>query len=145
MSIEFLQNLSVIFFIASGVLFLISVILFFVFRIPRLVAEITGVAEKRDIQQIREQSERTYAEYTPELNLNFPEISGSLETGPVSAGTTKLQALSFIDNSDTPDAPADDSEITLKDNENILPAITPDTIFSVIEEFSFTSSEEIIE
>lgn len=57
MTIDFLKNLSMISYILSGILLVISVILFFILRIPLMIRELTGTEAKKAIQNIQRQNE----------------------------------------------------------------------------------------
>lgn len=57
MSVEQLQMLSVAGYIASGGFLAITVLLFFIFKIPRLIEDMTGVTARRAIEDIRRQNE----------------------------------------------------------------------------------------
>ena len=57
MSVEQLRMISAAGYLASGILIVVTVILFFVFKIPQLVRDITGVTARRAIEDIRRQNE----------------------------------------------------------------------------------------
>lgn len=57
MTIELLQLLSLISYILAGVLFLLSIALFFLLEIPKVIGILTGVTEKKSIESIRRQNE----------------------------------------------------------------------------------------
>ncbi len=57
MSVEQLQTLSMAGYIASGGFLAITVLLFFVLKIPRLIEDMTGVTARRAIEDIRRQNE----------------------------------------------------------------------------------------
>ncbi len=59
MTIELAQTLSIVFFTISGISFLIAVALFFVFKIPKMIADATGVTAKKAIESIQEENART--------------------------------------------------------------------------------------
>lgn len=59
MTVEALQNLSTAFYIVAGVLFLISVALFFLFNVPKLYSDISGKTAKKAIETIRKRNEST--------------------------------------------------------------------------------------
>ena len=53
MTVESLQTLSLIFFILAGVLFLVTVALFFILNIVKVFGYLTGINAKRGIEDIR--------------------------------------------------------------------------------------------
>ena len=57
MSVELLQTLSLVAYIMSAVLLVLTIILFFVLRIPQVVGELTGIVRKRGIADISQQNE----------------------------------------------------------------------------------------
>ena len=57
MSVEQLQTLSRAGYIASGGFLAITVLLFFILKIPRLIEDMTGVTARRAIEDIRRQNE----------------------------------------------------------------------------------------
>ena len=57
MSVEQLRMISAAGYLASGVFFAATVIMFFVFRNPQLIRDITGVTARRAIEDIRRQNE----------------------------------------------------------------------------------------
>ena len=61
MSVELLQTLSIVSFIAAGVLFLVGVALYFLLDVPRLYGDISGRSAKKAIEAIRKQNEETSA------------------------------------------------------------------------------------
>jgi hypothetical protein len=59
MSVELLNTLSLAAYIAAGVLFLVAVLLFFLFNVPKLIGDISGFTAKKAIEAIRQQNENT--------------------------------------------------------------------------------------
>ncbi len=59
MSIELLQNLSLVSYALAGVFFMVSIILFFRLDILKLVGDFTGANERKAIENIRLQNENT--------------------------------------------------------------------------------------
>lgn len=57
MSVELLQTLSTVFFALAAVLFLISLALFFILDVVRLVGDVTGSTARRAIENIRKGNE----------------------------------------------------------------------------------------
>ena len=58
MTVEMLNTLSFASFIASGVMFLTAVALFFLLDIPKVVGEVSGKTAKKSIQQIQKHNEQ---------------------------------------------------------------------------------------
>lgn len=59
MSVELLQTLSIVSYIAAGVLFLGAVALFFLLDVPKLIGDISGSTARKAIEAIRQQNEST--------------------------------------------------------------------------------------
>lgn len=59
MSIELLSTLSLISFIVAGILFLITIALFFLLDVPKLIGDISGSTARKAIEAIRQQNEST--------------------------------------------------------------------------------------
>lgn len=59
MTIELLQTISLILFIAAGVFFAAAAVLFFVLHIPAVIGDISGATAKKAIAGIRQQNEET--------------------------------------------------------------------------------------
>lgn len=57
MPIELLQTLSLISYVAAGLLLLISIALFFILDIRKVVGDISGVTARKAIENIRQQNE----------------------------------------------------------------------------------------
>ncbi|AEV67165.1 hypothetical protein [Acetivibrio clariflavus] len=58
MSIQFYRNVSIICFVLSGLLFILSVILFIKLNISKVIGDLTGNSARRAIKSINEQSAR---------------------------------------------------------------------------------------
>lgn len=58
MSVELLQTMSLVVFIAAGVFFVLAIALFFLLDVPRIIGDLTGRNAKKAIEQIRQQNER---------------------------------------------------------------------------------------
>lgn len=59
MSIETLSTLSIVSFIAAGVLLFAAIALFFLFDVPKLIGDISGSTARKAIEAIRQQNENT--------------------------------------------------------------------------------------
>lgn len=154
MSVELLQTLSLVLLILSGVFLLISAILFFVFRIPSLIADLTGIAAKKGIAAIKQRSEDDAPESksgkigSGEVNLpDSGKLISPIGTSPV---TTKLDAVPMPAMSVSPNTTVLNTSVSSvgsvqQQDASMLPVLFPGRAFTVVKEFSFTSSEEIIE
>ncbi len=140
-NVEILQNLSLICIIIAVILFLTAVVLFFVFHIPKLFNELTGrdaqkfiaEAQKKNTEEIPE--EKAYG--TSESLLSSELISSSLTGTQQKLATTKLSPESAALKSITKKQKSEQSK-------PVSEKLT-ETEFSIIEELSFTSSQEIIQ
>lgn len=56
MSVEFLQTLSMIGYLLSGVFLVVTIVLFFVLRVPKLINDLTGATARKAIEDIRKQN-----------------------------------------------------------------------------------------
>lgn len=54
-----LQMVSLVSFIASGVLFILAIVLFVVFKIPSVIGDLSGRTARKSIEQMRQHNERT--------------------------------------------------------------------------------------
>lgn len=100
MSVEVLQIITLVFFVLSGALFVISICLFFAYNIPGVIGNLTGVTAKKAIEDIKAKSEnadKNRASYSKLIKSKSTEkISGSgnigRNTGPFRHGksTKKL-------------------------------------------------------
>ena len=102
MTVELLQTLSLVAYIAAGVLFLVAVALFFLLDVPKLYGDVSGRTAKKAIEAIRQQNESTGNKaYKPSaVNAERGKLtdkitqSGRLQSQtaglPVSVGTEKF-------------------------------------------------------
>ncbi|MBP3412992.1 MAG: hypothetical protein J6K89_06990 [Oscillospiraceae bacterium] len=58
MTVETLEILSIVGYILAGLFFILSVVLFFTMKVPKLISDLTGRTEKKAIAAIRQQSEQ---------------------------------------------------------------------------------------
>ncbi len=56
MTVEMMQTLSLVLYILAGVLAVTAIILFIALRVPRIIGELTGSAERKAIENIRKQN-----------------------------------------------------------------------------------------
>ena len=102
MTVELLQTLSLVAYIAAGVLFLVAVALFFLLDVPKLYGDVSGRTAKKAVEAIRQQNESTGNKaYKPSaVNAERGKLtdkitqSGRLQSQtaglPVSVGTEKF-------------------------------------------------------
>lgn len=107
MTVELLQTLSLVSYIAAGVLFLVAVALFFLLDVPKLYGDVSGRTAKKAIEAIRQQNESSGNKaYKPSaVNAERGKLtdkitqSGKLQSQtaglPVSVGTEKLATLTL--------------------------------------------------
>lgn len=132
MNVETLQSMSRIAFIVAAVAFLISILLFFLFHIPRLFDELTGRAAKKFIAEAQKKNETSESETTVGTSENLL-FSGSISE-PLNHPPEKTAQL----------IPLQETTI-LQASQPVQNTEKKETDFFIIEEFSFTSSTEIIE
>ncbi|MBQ2803796.1 MAG: hypothetical protein IJF07_07850 [Lachnospiraceae bacterium] len=85
MSVELLQTLSMVAFIASGIFLIVSVILFFVLKIPAIIGNLSGSTARKAIEDIRQQ---TQADTGKGYKINSTKLSNMHNTVKIS--TSKL-------------------------------------------------------
>lgn len=102
MTVELLQTLSIVAYIAAGVLLLVAIALFFLLDVPKLYGDVSGKTAKKAIEAIRQQNETTGNKaYKPSaVNVERGKLtdkitpSGKLQSRtdglPVSVGTEKF-------------------------------------------------------
>ncbi len=160
MNVELLQTLSVAAYIAAGVLLLVTIVLFFLFKVPELFCDLTGITARRGIESIRAQSSDngSGALHTPKKKSPVSKMmteSGSLRQQSAPAGesqqTSKLETTELVVSAETtmlmqPSVPTgtDSNTQAVPAAAQPAPQAVADAMFEVVEEFSFTSSSEII-
>ena len=95
MTVEQWQTLSFIAFILAGVFLMVAVILFFVFRIPRIVGYLTGRTAKKAIAQIAANNgnmEEDAKEIQEQYNMNFQQS----ESGRLASVTETLDLTETV-------------------------------------------------
>lgn len=96
MTVEMLNTLSFSAFIASGVMFLIAVALFFLLDIPKVVGEVSGKTARKSIQQIQKHNEgdsERILHSSQNSNVTRPGKSGRMGVGTEKiAGKTKADS-----------------------------------------------------
>ncbi|MDD3840715.1 MAG: hypothetical protein PHP06_09130 [Clostridia bacterium] len=157
MSVETLHMLSTISFIIAAIMLVLSAVFFIVYKIPRVIGDITGVEAKKNIERIRKQNEETGKKvYKPSpVNIARGKITDKL--------TISGQLVSKADNIVTYEGLPqifteqlnDSGETTVLDQDfkvaNETTVLYPDpeqeagSMFSIEFEISHTDSTEIIE
>lgn len=173
MTVELLQTLSIAAYIASGILLLVAVALFFLLDIPKIYGDVSGRTAKRAIEAIRQQNESTGNKaYKPSaVNAERGRLtdkissSGRLQSKteglPVSVGTEKFSTSALAPQTNettileqqlgettvlTSALPPAAGETTLLMEEAAAEAANQKfTEFTVVVEMSFLGSTEIIE
>lgn len=164
---ELMQTLSLIFFILAGVFLLISIALFFLFDIHRVIGDISGSTARKAIENIRQQNEETGDKaYKPSrVNMERGKVTDKISMSgkihkqadplTVATGTSKLEDVDY----DSTDYLPTSSETTvlnnvsateLFENQNIVGETTvlsqtAVNVFSIDYEIGFCGSAEIIE
>ncbi len=144
MGVESLQTLSIILYISGGIFFAAAIILFFALRIPKAFGLVTGLAAARGIKKIQQRSnKKSYSNASGTVNGMSQSLTHPME--PESPQTSKIATTNLA--AEKKEEESFDSDTTLLNvkAEPSLPVENPDAGFTVIQEFSFTSSEEIIE
>ncbi len=59
MTVELLQNLSLVAYIVAGALLIVAIILFFALNVPLLIGDLSGANARKAIENIRQQNEAT--------------------------------------------------------------------------------------
>lgn len=95
MTIELLNRISLILFIVSGCLLIISALLFFVLKIPKIIGDITGKNAKKAIELIRDKN-------VASGNKAYKSSSTNLKRGKL---TDKISGSGKLSNSDTSQRP----------------------------------------
>ena len=173
MTVELLQTLSLVAYIAAGVLFLVAVALFFLLDVPKLYGDVSGRTAKKAIEAIPQQNESTGNKaYKPSaVNAERGKLtdkitqSGRLQSQTaglsVSVGTEKFATSTLAPQPKettvlegttnettvlTGTLPTGGGETTLLVNEEFhAEPVSADGKFTVDVEMSFTGSSEIIE
>ena len=152
MNVEVLQTLSRAFLIAAGALFILSIVLFIVFRIPSVIADLTGISARKGIAAIKLKTEHTVSDSGSGKfgsgKVGSNNYSGGLTPNETfSAVTTKLNTTKLSSSPETTvlASSAVDTRPHEAEADVRLPILEPGKQFKVLKEFSFTSSTEVIE
>ena len=140
MTVEMLNTLSFASFIASGVMFLTAVALFFLLDIPKVVGEVSGKTAKKSIQQIQKHNEgdsERILHSSQNSNVTRPGKSGRMGVGTekIKAGSSNETTV-LINNETT----------LLTDNSYVAePVKTVSAECEVVETLSSYLKDELIE
>ncbi len=164
MSVDLLQRLSMMSLILAALFFVIAVILFFSFDVPKLFGKITGSEEKKEIDEIRRQNEqsRDKAYWIGHVNVTRGKItekispSGQLlrRTSGIDENTNQHKFLTDELNEGSQETTIlnaqHDNETTILEydpNETVILSREQESNkdFSVDIEIGFTDSSEVIE
>jgi|GEM_PF-2919635 len=161
MSIETMQKLSMAFFILAVALFIISLILFFTFRIPKLIKELTGIAANKGIKNISfksSQGESGILHTGRKHHENIMTLSGNLKSpgdrNEMKSGETRKLKTKELknDKEKTPETTVLISNDQIGNaarkqrlSNYVIPVKSPDTKFNVIYRENYMSSSEIIQ
>ena len=160
MNIENIQKLSFIFFILAAVFFLISVVMFFSFKVPKLFNELTGIAANKEIKNISFKSSKSGSgilhtgKKRPE---NIMTLSGNLKTPSDmyefrSDDTRKLKTKELKEREEelnettvlVSNNKIGNADKTHSTNNYVVPVTKPDAAYKIIYKEDYMSSSEII-
>ncbi len=167
MTVELLQTLSLVVYIAAGVLLLVGIALFFLLDVPKLYGDVSGRTAKKAIENIRQHNESTGNKaYKPSaVNAERGKLTDKItQSGRVksqtdglfvSVGTEKF-ATSMLAPQSNETAVLNETtlltgEVTLTGQTTVLvqeeqfAEVVANGEFTVDVEMSFTGSSEIIE
>ena len=122
MTVEMLNTLSFASFIASGVMFLTAVALFFLLDIPKVVGEVSGKTAKKSIQQIQKHNEgdsERVLHSSQNSNVTRPGKSGRMGVGTEKIKTGSSNETTLLA-SNQADPPAANETTVLISNETTL-------------------------
>lgn len=94
MSVETLQTMAFIFFVMSGGFFLIAVCLFFVFNIPGIIGNLSGMTAKKAIKNIQTQNEEGDRERIGYLHLD--RQTGAFRHGKTTRKSNKFEKTASL-------------------------------------------------
>lgn len=151
MSIELLQTLAWVAFIASGVFLVIAIVLFFLLDVPKLYGDVSGRTAQKAIEAIREQNEKSGNKaYRPSaVNAERGKITDKItQSGKIQPGTNGLPIGVGTEKLNTADLAFHSPETTLLEAEQttLLPQQPASGQAVCVDvEMSFLASREIIE
>lgn len=122
MSVELLQTLSVSGYVISGILFVLTMILFFVLKVPKLIGSLSGATARKAIEDIRKQSGSSSAAFTSsQVNADRGRLTDKISpsgrlvhnTGMVSPVVAKTTLLTSEGGNETTILRAENSQLPL--------------------------------
>lgn len=120
MTVETLNLISMASFIASGLVFLVSVALFFLLDIPKVVGELTGRTAKKSIQKIQEHNKNNSGKLVHSSDPNS-HVTKPSKTGRVGVGTEKFKTSALeAKNSETTVLVSNETTILTNNNETTI-------------------------
>ncbi|MBR1930871.1 MAG: hypothetical protein IJ833_05270 [Lachnospiraceae bacterium] len=78
MTVEMLQTISLIGYIMSGIFLAVTIILFFVLKVPKLVGDISGATARKAIEDIRQQTENSRMGEISKVNLSRGKLTDKI-------------------------------------------------------------------
>lgn len=155
---ETLSRFSIISFIAAGVFLLLAIVLFFYFRIPTVIGDLTGKNAKKTIARMRENNEKSGSKVRPSNNKGSREK----RTGSDTKKETAVAARSAPDEGGMPEtgllkdnqaSVLGESTVMLENTEQT--ALLPDALqdaapkvssvkITMIEEIIYIHTQEVI-
>lgn len=157
MSLETLHMLSTISFIIAAIMLVLSAVFFIVYKIPRVIGDITGVEAKKNIERIRKQNEETGKKVYKPSTVNIARgkitdkltISGQLGSKADNIVTYEGLPQIFTEQlNDSGETTVLDQDFKVANETTVLyphPEQEADSMFSIELEISHTDSTEIIE
>ncbi|MBO4591641.1 MAG: hypothetical protein J5684_03660 [Eubacterium sp.] len=107
-------------FIASGLVFLVSVALFFLLDIPKAVGELSGRTAKKSIQKIQEHNKNNSGKLVHSSDPNS-HVTKPSKTGRVGVGTEKFKTSALESkNSETTVLVSNETTILTNNNETTI-------------------------
>ncbi|MBQ8961459.1 MAG: hypothetical protein IJ071_09675 [Ruminococcus sp.] len=135
-------------------LFILSVVLFIVFKIPRLFKELTGIAADQEIKGYDFSSSKSHSgalkagKRRSRMSSIMTDSGDLKETSGIHGAakeTDKLKTAELADKQDKIAEKARYAAESHRSSQEMLPVTDPFKKFAVVREFGFTSSMEIIE
>ena len=120
MTVETLHYIAMAAFIASALVFLLSVALFFLLDIPKVVGELTGSTARKSIQKIQEHNKNNSGKLVHSSDPNS-HVTKPSKTGRVGVGTEKFKTSTLeAKNSETTVLVNNETTILTNNNETTI-------------------------
>ena len=116
MTVETLNLIAMAAFIASGLVFLLSIALFFLLDIPKVVGELTGSTARKSIQKIQEHNKNNSGKLVHSADPN----SHVTKPGRVGVGTEKFSTKSLTSASNETTVLVNNETTVLVNNETTV-------------------------